>query len=104
MYGQVLTDCLCSQSAAPALLSLGLDAAGLARLALEVDSRGNLVLDKYLRTSQKTIFAVGDCAGGMQFTHLAGYQGGVAAWSGFPLFFLRFSIETCRNCPFFRVF
>lgn len=47
--------CALGRSAAPALQSLGLEAAGV---AIDTDTRGNLVLDKYLRTSVKTIFAV----------------------------------------------
>ena len=39
------------------------------RAGIEVDSR--------LRTSQKHIFAAGDVNGGYQFTHAAGYEGGV---------------------------
>ena len=39
------------------------------RRGIEVDSR--------LRTSQKHIYAAGDVIGGYQFTHAAGYEGGV---------------------------
>ncbi|MCK5777237.1 MAG: FAD-dependent oxidoreductase [Rhodospirillales bacterium] len=50
---------------------LGLDAAGVAHSpkGVEVDTR--------LRTSNKKIFAIGDVAGGLQFTHVAGYHAGV---------------------------
>lgn len=50
---------------------LGLDAAGVSynERAIEVDNR--------LRTSQKHIFAAGDVIGGYQFTHAAGYEGGI---------------------------
>lgn len=50
---------------------LGLDAAGVAHSpkGIEVDAR--------LRTSNKKIFAIGDVAGGLQFTHVAGYHAGV---------------------------
>jgi pyruvate/2-oxoglutarate dehydrogenase complex dihydrolipoamide dehydrogenase (E3) component len=50
---------------------MGLEAAGVAYSAkgIEVDSR--------LRTSNRRVFAVGDAAGGHQFTHLAGYHAGV---------------------------
>ena len=50
---------------------LWLDAAGVAfgRTGITVDAR--------LRTSQKHIFAAGDVSGGYQFTHAAGYEGGV---------------------------
>jgi pyruvate/2-oxoglutarate dehydrogenase complex dihydrolipoamide dehydrogenase (E3) component len=50
---------------------LGLEAAGVAydRFGVKVDAR--------LRTSRKHIFAAGDAIGGYQFTHAAGYEGGV---------------------------
>ncbi|MEX0693508.1 MAG: FAD-dependent oxidoreductase [Rhodospirillales bacterium] len=50
---------------------LNLEAAGVAYSAkgIEVDAR--------LRTSNKKIFAIGDVAGGLQFTHVAGYHAGV---------------------------
>jgi pyruvate/2-oxoglutarate dehydrogenase complex dihydrolipoamide dehydrogenase (E3) component len=50
---------------------LGLDAAGVA-----VD-RGRMVIDDALRTSQKHIYAIGDAAGGLQFTHLAEHHAGI---------------------------
>jgi pyruvate/2-oxoglutarate dehydrogenase complex dihydrolipoamide dehydrogenase (E3) component len=45
---------------------LGLEAAGV---ALE---SGRLKLDSRLRTTNKRIYAIGDAAGGLQFTHVAG--------------------------------
>ncbi len=50
---------------------LGLTEAGVAYSArgIEVDER--------LRTSNKKIFAIGDVAGGYQFTHVAGYHAGI---------------------------
>ncbi|MCG6911607.1 MAG: mercuric reductase, partial [Deltaproteobacteria bacterium] len=38
---------------------------------------GGIFVDSRLRTSQKHIFAAGDVNGGLQFTHAAGYEGGV---------------------------
>ena len=35
------------------------------------------MVDDRLRTSDKRIFAIGDVTGGLQFTHMAGYQGGI---------------------------
>ena len=51
---------------------LGLEAAGVAYspTGIEVDAR--------LRTTNKKIWAIGDCAGGHQFTHVAGYHAGIA--------------------------
>jgi pyruvate/2-oxoglutarate dehydrogenase complex dihydrolipoamide dehydrogenase (E3) component len=34
-------------------------------------------VDESLRTSNKRIYAIGDVAGGLQFTHVAGYHAGV---------------------------
>lgn len=50
---------------------LGLDDAGItySRRGIEVDDR--------LRTSNKKVFAIGDVAGGYQFTHVAGYHAGI---------------------------
>lgn len=50
---------------------LDLEAAGVtySPKGIEVDAR--------LRTSNKKIFAIGDVAGGLQFTHVAGYHAGV---------------------------
>jgi len=50
---------------------LGLDAIGVAH-----DRRG-IKVDARMRTSRKHIFAAGDVAGGPQFTHAAGYTGGI---------------------------
>jgi pyruvate/2-oxoglutarate dehydrogenase complex dihydrolipoamide dehydrogenase (E3) component len=55
----------------PNLQGLGLEQIGVAfdRQGLKVDGR--------LRTTQKHIFAAGDVTGGYQFTHAAGYEGGI---------------------------
>lgn len=55
----------------PNLEALGLEAAGIAHTpkAITVDDR--------LRTSNRRIFAIGDVAGGPQFTHIAGYHAGI---------------------------
>jgi pyruvate/2-oxoglutarate dehydrogenase complex dihydrolipoamide dehydrogenase (E3) component len=39
--------------------------------------RGGIEVDARLRTSRKHIFAAGDVSGGYQFTHAAGYEGGI---------------------------
>jgi pyruvate/2-oxoglutarate dehydrogenase complex dihydrolipoamide dehydrogenase (E3) component len=46
---------------------------------VQLDERGGIVVDNNLRTSNGNIYAAGDCLGGLQFTHLAGFQGFVAA-------------------------
>lgn len=40
-------------------------------------NRGGIKVDKKLRTNHKHIYAAGDVNGGFQFTHAAGYEGGV---------------------------
>ncbi|MFW5488839.1 MAG: dihydrolipoyl dehydrogenase family protein [Desulfovibrio sp.] len=62
---------LAAMGRTPNLEGLGLDAAGIAVAAhgIQVDSR--------LRTAQPHIYAAGDVTGQYQFTHAAGYEGGV---------------------------
>lgn len=55
----------------PNLRDLGLEAAGI-----EYDRKG-IRVDAGLRTSNRRVYAIGDVAGGPQFTHVAGYQAGV---------------------------
>jgi len=55
----------------PVLDDLGLEAAGV-----QVEN-GRLVLDRGLRTTNRRIYAAGDVAGGLQFTHLAGAHAGI---------------------------
>ncbi|UCH75080.1 MAG: FAD-dependent oxidoreductase [Rhodospirillales bacterium] len=50
---------------------LGLDAAGI-----EYSPKG-IAVDARLRTSNRRVFAIGDVAGGYQFTHVAGYHAGI---------------------------
>lgn len=51
---------------------VGLDAAGIEH------TRRGINVDKMLRTSNKRVYAVGDVAGSLQFTHMAGYHAGLA--------------------------
>lgn len=55
----------------PTVEGLNLDAAGVA-----FDDRG-VKTDARLRTTNKRIYAIGDVAGGRQFTHVAGYHASV---------------------------
>lgn len=50
----------------PATKGLGLGAAGV-----EVDQRGGIVTDEHRRTSAPHIYAMGDVAGGLQFTYIS---------------------------------
>jgi len=49
----------------------------VAKAGIATTERGALVLDRRLRTSNRRIYAVGDAAGGPQFTHVAGYHAGI---------------------------
>jgi pyruvate/2-oxoglutarate dehydrogenase complex dihydrolipoamide dehydrogenase (E3) component len=55
----------------PNIDELGLEAAGIA-----YDRRG-ITVDKGLRTTNKKVYAVGDVAGALQFTHVANYHAGL---------------------------
>lgn len=50
---------------------LNLEAAGVAY------ERKGVTVDASLRTSNRRVYAVGDAAGGLQFTHVAGYHAGL---------------------------
>ena len=54
----------------PNIADLGLDAAGV-----ETDGKG-ITTNAALRTTNRHIFAIGDIAGGAQFTHVANYHAG----------------------------
>jgi len=49
---------------------------GLEDIGVKFDKRG-IKVDKRLRTNHKHIYAAGDVNGGFQFTHAAGYEGGI---------------------------
>lgn len=51
--------------------TLDLEKAGIAH------ERSGITVDRGLRTSNRKVFAIGDIAGGLQFTHVAGYQAGL---------------------------
>ncbi len=50
---------------------LGLDIAGIRQ------DRAGIAVDKGLRTTNRRVYAIGDVAGGAQFTHLANHQAGM---------------------------
>jgi len=62
------------------LVALGREAnvegIGLEGLGIEASKKG-IKVDKRLRTKQKHIYAAGDVTGQYQFTHAAGYEGGI---------------------------
>ncbi len=49
---------------------------GLEHIDLAYDRRG-IKVDNRMRTNHKHIYAAGDVNGGLQFTHAAGYEGGI---------------------------
>jgi pyruvate/2-oxoglutarate dehydrogenase complex dihydrolipoamide dehydrogenase (E3) component len=55
----------------PNLERLNLEAAGVKT------TRSGVAVDRGLRTTNRRIYAIGDAAGGLQFTHLAGYHAGI---------------------------
>jgi pyruvate/2-oxoglutarate dehydrogenase complex dihydrolipoamide dehydrogenase (E3) component len=55
---------------------------GLERAGVSVGERG-IVIDTHLRTSVSGIFAAGDVTGTLPFTHVAAYQGRLAAHNAF---------------------
>lgn len=57
--------------------TVGFDGLDLPQAGIRTDDRGRLVVDARLRTSNRRVFAVGDAAGGPQFTHVAGAHAGV---------------------------
>lgn len=67
------------------------DGLGLDRVGVEVDEQGFVGVDDGLRTSGDRIFAAGDVAGDLQFTHFAAYQSMIAMANG--LFRARQKVE-----------
>ena len=60
------TDLLIAAGRTPNTDGIGLELAGV-----EVDARGNIVVNERLETTAAAVWAVGDCAGSPQFTHVA---------------------------------
>jgi pyruvate/2-oxoglutarate dehydrogenase complex dihydrolipoamide dehydrogenase (E3) component len=56
--------------------SANLSGLGLSHIGVDMDARG-IKVDKRLRTTHKHLYAAGDVTGAYQFTHAAGYEGGV---------------------------
>ncbi|WP_114394948.1 dihydrolipoyl dehydrogenase family protein [Oleisolibacter albus] len=65
------SDLLVAAGRRPNIEDLGLDAAGIAA------TPKGIAVDARLRTSNRRVFAIGDVAGGPQFTHVAGYHAGI---------------------------
>ncbi|HTZ77926.1 MAG TPA: FAD-dependent oxidoreductase [Stellaceae bacterium] len=54
-----------------------LDALDLSKAGIARGAKGELLLDRRLRTSNRRVYAVGDAAAGPQFTHVANYHAGI---------------------------
>lgn len=63
----------------------------LEQAQIKYTTRG-IEVDKNLRTSNKKVYAIGDCIGNLQFTHVASYHAGLAIRNS--IFGLRTSLET----------
>ena len=62
---------LVAMGRAPNVQNLGFEDIGVAY------NRYGIAVDKRMRTNHKHIYAAGDVSGGFQFTHAAGYEGGI---------------------------
>jgi len=65
------TDLMLATGRAANVNNLGMEAAGISYSPKGID------VDRRLRTTNRKIFAIGDCTGGPQFTHVAGYHAGI---------------------------
>ncbi|MFN2203646.1 MAG: dihydrolipoyl dehydrogenase [Caldilineaceae bacterium] len=65
------------------LMAIGIqpntDNAGLDASGVELDQRGYVTIDEYMRTNVPHIYAIGDCTGKLALAHVASAQGIVAA-------------------------
>jgi len=67
--------CLLAVGSLPNTSDLGLQSAGVA-----VDERGFIAVDRVSRTSQRGIYAAGDCTGVLMLASVAAMQGRIAMW------------------------
>ncbi len=59
------------------------DGIGLDAVGAEIDGAGSIKVDEHMSTTAEGIFAAGDCASALQFTHVAYEQGRLAAHNAF---------------------
>jgi len=82
----------------------GLEALNLEAAGVKYDVGKGIHVNGKLQSSAAHIYAVGDCLGGLQFTHLAGFQGGLAAFNAFVLPFGGVHVNppnsSCPRCTF----
>lgn len=60
--------------------SANVDGLGLDEAGIDHDKKG-VKVNRTLRTSNRRVYAIGDVAGGLQFTHVAGYHAGLVVQS-----------------------
>jgi pyruvate/2-oxoglutarate dehydrogenase complex dihydrolipoamide dehydrogenase (E3) component len=81
------------------LVALGrqanIEGLGLDDISLKIDKKG-IKVDSHMRTSLRHIYAAGDVIGDYQFTHAAGYEGGVVL-SNAVLHLPKQIINICRG-------
>eukprot|EP00927_Polykrikos_kofoidii_P035927 TRINITY_DN30411_c0_g1_i1.p1 TRINITY_DN30411_c0_g1~~TRINITY_DN30411_c0_g1_i1.p1 ORF type:complete len:522 (-),score=101.17 TRINITY_DN30411_c0_g1_i1:50-1555(-) len=77
----------------------GLEALGLDKAFVKWSSEEGIIVDGKLMTTAKHIFAAGDCVGGLQFTHLAGMHGGLAAWNALMPGLTAQKAPAAQDCP-----
>jgi len=70
----------------PNIQELNLEAAGI-----DFTPKG-IKVDRHLRTTNPRVYAIGDCTGGYQFTHVAGYHAGLVLRNS--IFRLRTKVQT----------
>ncbi|MDC0344613.1 FAD-dependent oxidoreductase [Alphaproteobacteria bacterium] len=64
----------------------------LEKAGIEVSERGEIIVDPTLKTTNPRVYAIGDCIGGYQFTHVAGYHASLAI--GNSIFRRRSKVQT----------
>lgn len=65
------SDLLIATGRKPSIEGLNLEAAGIRT------DRAGILIDKRLRTTNRRVYAIGDVAGSLQFTHVANYHAGL---------------------------
>ena len=55
----------------------------LEKIGVEVDDKGHVIVDEYLRTSHPDVFAVGDVTSLPAFVYTAAYEGALALQNAF---------------------
>lgn len=67
---------------------------GLSENGIGIGSNGSIAVNRYLQTSQKSVFACGDVVGPHQFTHMAAHQAWYASMNALARPFWRFPVAS----------